>query len=83
MEEIDERLKVLDKKTDKILFYLESDNKTKRKGLVETVEIVKDRVAVLETRNKIEKAKNGILGAFFGGLTAIVAIVIKEYITKN
>ena len=60
-----ERFNQLDKGIIRILSILESDDKLKEKGLVETVHIMKSDLSELLTREKVYKAKGtawGIVG---------------------
>lgn len=61
-----EDLNTLNKKVDKILFYLESDEKTKQEGLVEKVSRIDNDLEKLLTREKIYLARFSLL-AFLGG----------------
>lgn len=83
MEDIDERLKIVEDNTKKILFYLESDDKTKRKGFIEALQNVDERVRLLELQRKVERARNGILGGLIGGGVAIVTYILKNWWENN
>jgi len=65
-----EELKALEKKVDRILFYLESDTHTNQKGLVEDVAEMRKELSELIVREKIWHAKAALLGTI-GGFVAI------------
>ena len=78
IQELDTQVNILNKKIDRILMYLESDDKTKTKGLVEKVSDINERVAVLEDdKNKLQ-AKVTILSSVIG----FVIVLGKELYTK-
>lgn len=72
MEEIDARLKVVEDNTKKILFYMESDPATKRKGFVETLRETEERVRLLELQKKLENIRNGTIA---GGVSVVVIVI--------
>jgi hypothetical protein len=83
MADIDERLKIVEDNTTKILFYLENDDKTGKKGIVAQVENNTERVSLLELQKKMERARNGIFGAMGGVAVAIVYIVITAFVNQK
>ena len=83
MEDIDKRLTKVEHNTTKILFYLESDDTTKSKGIVEMVNDTDKRVKLLELERKIEKVRSGIYGVLGGSVIIVVWFVIKEWIKHN
>lgn len=66
----------LTSKVDRILYYLESDPKTKQEGLVEKVNRIDNEMENLLIREKVYVAKFS-LAAFFGGaiFTAIWQLI--------
>ncbi len=76
MEEIDARLKVVEDNTKKILWYLESDPTTKRKGFIESLHDTQKRVKNLELQRKLERVRNGTIA----GAVSFVVIVISFWV---
>ena len=62
------RFNALDKGQARILSILESDDKIKEKGLVETVHIMEKDLSELLTREKVYKAKGTVWGIIGGAL---------------
>lgn len=83
-KEFYKRFSDLDRRLDRILSILESDDKTKEKGVVETLRIVVKDVSELLTREKIYKSKAttwGVVGgavgtAFLWGFKYLIAKII-------
>lgn len=68
-----EEIQTLEKKVDKILYYLESDPMTNQKGIVEKTEINAKDISNIKEYIKILEAKAGVLG-FVGGL--VVSFIV-------
>ncbi len=77
-----EDLKALEKKVDRILFYLESDTHTNQKGLVEDVAEMRKELSELIVREKIWHAKAAILGTI-GGFAAIFLSWVFDHFIIN
>lgn len=61
----------VEQKIDRILYYLESDPKTKRKGLVEQQEINTQDISIMKTNEKIKAGKVSLLSFIFGIVGAV------------
>jgi hypothetical protein len=72
----------LTKKVDKILFYLESDERTKQEGLVEKVSRIDSDLEKLLTREKVYLAKFSALAFLGGAIFQVTWFFIKELIQK-
>lgn len=70
------KLNTLDKKVDKILYYLESDSATNQKGLVEKTENNSFEIYKLKEKFGIYEAKASVWGAVGGGIVALAAYLI-------
>lgn len=79
---IQETLEELKMQNVRILQIMESDDKTKQKGLVETVQENSKLLSELLTREKVYKAKATTWGIIGGGLSAALLWVIKFVIAK-
>ncbi len=82
-KELYQRLNKIDAQNLRILNILESDDKFKIKGLVETVAEIKGDLTSLIVREKIYKAKAGTWGIFGGSAAAISIWAIKLVVEKN
>lgn len=78
-----EDLKALEKKVDRILFYLESDTHTNQKGLVEDVSEMRKELSDLITREKILHAKVTLLGTIGGFLALFISWVFEHFILNK
>lgn len=74
MSEIQE----ITKKVDKILFYLESDEKTKQEGLVEKVSRIDDELDNLLTREKVYLARFSIIAFLGGAIFQLIWVFIQK-----
>ena len=66
-----------------IRFILESDGRTKSKGLVERVSDLDDSVDGLETREKVLDQKIAIYGVIGGSIVTVVYWIGRYFITKD
>lgn len=62
LEQLETKLDNLEKTLDKVLHYLNSDPLTKRKGLVEEIDELKQTLSNLLTREKVYQAKASVWG---------------------
>lgn len=70
LDNLEESLESLDKNLERIRFYLESDPKTKRQGLVEKIDELEKTISALLTREKIYKSQ----AAMAGGIGAFIVM---------
>jgi hypothetical protein len=68
----------LSKKVDKILFYLESDEKTKQEGLVEKVGRIDTELDNLLTREKVYLARFSIIAFLGGAIFQLIWVFIQK-----
>lgn len=74
----------ISQKLDRVLYILENDDKTNRKGLVQEVNDIKLQVQELITKDRIGESKTALLGAIGGALSTIAFWIIQYFIkTKN
>lgn len=73
------KLSKVDAALNRVLFLLESDDATKTKGLVETVNDVKKSVEEMQVNSKITKAKNTVYGGVGGAIIAGLIWVLQEF----
>lgn len=78
-----ERIDKLDRNVQKILFILESDNRTNSKGLVETVHENKAKVKELESSEKLMKQRMASYGAIGGAVITAFLWFVKQLISKE
>lgn len=78
LEELSTEVKELHKTCARILMYIESDEKTKTPGLVETVSIINERVSELEDDKKKIRAKMTVISGFI----AFLIVLGKELLGK-
>ena len=78
-----ENFEALEKKVDRILFYLESDASTHQQGLVEKVSIIEKQVNDILTREKIYLAKATAFGAFGAVIFTIIWNILQIFFTKK
>lgn len=76
-----DEIKDLTQKVDRILYYLESDPKTKQEGLVEKVNRIDAELENLLIREKVYVAKFSTAaffgGALFTGLWSLIKFIFK------
>lgn len=72
----------ISQKLDRVLYILENDDKTNRKGLVQDVADLKAQVQELVTKNKLNESRNALLGAI-SGAAFTVAFWILQYFIKT
>jgi hypothetical protein len=76
-----DQIKDLTQKVDRILYYLESDPKTKQEGLVEKVNRIDSDLESLLIREKVYVAKFSTAaflgGAFFTGIWSFLKYIFK------
>lgn len=71
-------------KLDRVLYILENDDKTNRKGLVQEVNDIKLQVQELITKDRIGESKTALLGVIGGALSTIAFWIIQYFIkTKH
>lgn len=81
MENLDiirKELRELSDQNAKILYYLNSDPATKRKGLVEKLDIMEEKLDDMIVREKILKAKATV----YGSVGSFVFMIIWQIVTK-
>lgn len=71
----------ISQKLDRVLYILENDDKTNRKGLVQDVNDLKLQVQELLTKERINESKTALLGAI-GGAVFTIAFWILQYFIK-
>lgn len=76
------RFDVLDRRIDRILGILESDEKIKEKGLVEKVNGMNQKLSELLTREKVYKAKATTWGVIGGAVGTALIWLLKIVFTK-
>ena len=67
------QIDVVEKKLDKILFYLLDDPDTNSKGIVSTVKENQSRLDTMDTDIKVKKGKITILSMVGGGVISLIA----------
>lgn len=77
MEEQDRQ--TISQKLDRVLYILENDDKTNRKGLVEEVADIKFQVSELLNREKVYNAKATLLGVFGASLFTVISWVFEHF----
>lgn len=82
-EKIWAKLSKLDRDMQRILGYLENDDHTNTKGLVNKVRDNSKDIERIKEREKIFKAKTAAYGTVGGGLISIILIVLKEFFSKK
>lgn len=82
IDELEGKVNDLEKKIDKILFYLESDATTNQKGLVERVSLLAKNVSEIMKREEIFKGKATVWGIVGGALLSIIIWIGKFLISK-
>lgn len=78
LETIKKELKEVSDQNQKILYYLNSDPATKRKGLVEKLDIMEEMMNEMIVREKILKAKATV----YGTVGSFVFMIIWQIVTK-
>lgn len=78
----EERMEIVEKKLDKILFYLESDKTTNQKGLVERLSLLQEKVNDLLKREEIYKGKATVWGIVGGAILYGVMFLAKLLLNK-
>lgn len=68
IEKLNSKYESLDKKVDKILFYLENDNKTNKKGLVQQVTELKTDIDEIKTKERVKIGKVGVISSILGAI---------------
>lgn len=76
-EQLETNLENVSKKLDRVIFYLESDPLTRRKGVIEELAETKQVLTDLLTREKVYKTQ----AAMIGGAVAFVVMGIGKVIT--
>lgn len=78
-----EKLNELNDKVDRILFYLDNDEKTGKKGLSwQCTEMRKDLDGLLE-REKIKLAVTGAIATVFGLIGSGIIFLIKHFMSSS
>lgn len=73
------QIKELDDKITRILFYLENDEKTGKKGLIGKFEDIEDIINDLVLKDKIKAAKVAGIGISGGAIVMIAETLIKKF----
>ena len=60
-------------KFDKVLFYLEDDDKTNTKGLISRLSKVENQLNEMVTKNQIDKGKKSVYFVIGGGLIWLIS----------
>ena len=81
-KEFYKRFDTLDRRIDRILGILETDDAIKQKGLVEKVSNIQTILNELLTREKIYKAKATTWGIIGGAIGTAIIWVVKILLTK-
>jgi len=83
MDNIEKRLKVVEDNTTKILFYMESDPTTKKKGFIESLKDTEERVRLLELQKKLENIRNGTIAGGVSFVFIVVAFFIEAWVNNK
>lgn len=83
LDTIRKELRELSDQNAKILYYLNSDPATKRKGLVEKLDIMEDMLNDMIVREKILKAKATVYGSVGSFLFMIVWQLVTKFLLPN
>ena len=83
MDNIEKRLKVVEDNTTKILFYMESDPTTKKKGFIESLKDTEERVRLLELQKKLENIRNGTIAGGVSFVFIVVAFFIQAWVNNK
>lgn len=78
--ELEHNLDQLSRAVNKVLYYIESDPTTNRKGLVEDMDSLKVILNDVQVREKVYKAKATVWGMVGAGVLSIAWQVIKHLI---
>ena len=73
----------ISQKLDRVLYILENDDKTNRKGLVEEVFDLKIQVQDLVTKERIDESRMTLLGVVGGGLFTFAFWVFQYILSKK
>lgn len=73
----------LTEQTSKVLYYMHSDPSTKRKGLVEKLDIMEEILNDLIVREKIMKAKATVYGSIGSIIITIIWQLVSKYLIPN
>lgn len=79
----DEITQTISQKLDRVLYILENDEKTNRKGLVEEVAEMRKQLDELITKDKVLAGKMTLLGILGGALFALISWLIDVWINKK
>lgn len=83
LEVIRKELRELSDQNSKILYYLNSDPATKRKGLVEKLDVMEEMLNDMIVREKILKAKATVYGSVGSFLFMIIWQIVTKYLIPN
>lgn len=78
-KENQKQIKELDDKITRILFYLENDEKTGKKGLIGKVDDMEEVISDLVLKDKIKAAKVAGIGVSGGAIVLIIEAIIKRF----
>ena len=78
-KEQQKQIKELDDKITRILFYLENDEKTGKKGLIGKVEYMEEVINDLVLKDKIKAAKVAGIGISGGAIFAVLEAVFRKF----
>ena len=82
MNDFGEKLDGLNKNVAHLLFIMQSDPKTKEKGLVERVRLIETKLTDLLKREEIYKAKGTVWGIIGGAIATTIFWFGKYFLTK-
>lgn len=83
LDVIRKELRELSDQNAKILYYLNSDPATKRKGLVEKLDIMEEMLNDMIVREKILKAKATVYGSVGSFIFMIVWQLVTKFLIPN
>ena len=72
-DKLDEDFDALKAKFDKVLFYLEDDNKTNTKGLISRLAAVESQLSDMVTKSQIDKGKKSVYYVLGGAVIWLIA----------
>lgn len=82
IDELKEKVDESDKKLDRILNILESDDKIKSPGLVERMKLAENKIEEIIIQRVISKTKAGVYGSVGAGVLIILWELVKYAFSK-
>jgi len=76
IDNFEDKIDSLEIKLDKILFYMNNDPQTGKKGVIAEMEDLKKTISELLTREKVYQAKASVYGVVGGALVIVAGKVI-------